>query len=144
MLWRTCWSECHRFPCLIFKLFYLLLKYLLSFMLYLNCMNTSRDQLPIIPIEDFVQWKQMRNNAILAWLWINNESNREKLIVGDIFGLSDRELIQINTRTTKNKPVSQILISKEQNLIKWRKPHYVISLRGWWTQPGRSFGNSLR
>jgi len=62
--------------------------------------------------------EKIRNNAILASLWISNESNREKLIVGDIFWLSDHELIQINTRTTKNKPTSQILDFKRMKFDK--------------------------
>jgi len=50
-----------------------------------NYMKTGRYQLPIIVIEDFVLLKQTKNNAILALLWINNENNIEKLIVGNIF-----------------------------------------------------------
>lgn len=50
-----------------------------------NCMNTGRYQLPRILMGDFVQLKQTKNNALLALLWINNENNIEKLIVGNIF-----------------------------------------------------------
>lgn len=86
-----------------------------------NCMTTGRYQLPIILMGDFVQLKQTKNNAILALLWINNENNIDKLIVGNIFWLSDHELIPINTRTTKNKSVNQILDFKRTKFDKvWK------------------------
>lgn len=55
-------------------------------------MNTGRYQLPRMLLKDFVQRKPAKNNTILSLLWLSIGNIIEKLIVGNIFWLSDQEL----------------------------------------------------